>query len=122
MSYAQKPTHELIIAHLYFTNEEKDKHNDLVFEKTTGETYILEAKDCKHLTCSKRIEIPKNTKEAAGLHRTLKFKISMLVEICFDNLDILDGLVKRVEARFISVMKTRQEEILWLEFKDVKTS
>ena len=121
LKYTRKPVHDLDIAHLYFTNEKKDKHNEKVFEKTIGETYILEAKDCRHATCNKKIQIPNNPKETAGLHQTLKLKISMLIEICSENLDVYDGLVNGAEAIFMGVTKIGLEEVIWLKFTDVKT-
>ena len=76
-------------------------HNEIVFEKMPGQTFILEAKDYKHSTCSKIIQLPKNAKDTAGLHKTIKLKRSMLIEICSGNL--------------------KGEEIMWVQFANNKT-
>ena len=89
-------------------------HNKIVFEKMPGQTLILEAKDYKHSTCSKIIQLPKNAKDTAGLHKTIKLKRSMLIEICSGNLDILDGLVNGAEATFMDVTNLKGEEIMWV--------
>ena len=83
--YMRNPVHDSHIAHLYFTNEDKDKHNEKFFQQIEGQTFILEAKDYKHSACNKKIQIPKNAKDTAGLQSTIKLKISMVIEICSGN-------------------------------------
>ena len=85
LKYTWKPLHDTHIAHLYFTNEDKDKHNKKVFQQILGQTYILEAKDYKNLTCNKSSQIPKMHKKTARLHQKIKLKIYMIVEICSSN-------------------------------------
>ena len=120
IKYTRKPINNTHVAHLYFTNQAKNKHNNKIFEKTLGQTYILQAKDYKHSTCSKRVQIPKNAKDTTGLHQIIKLKISMVIEICSGKLDILDSLVNGVEAICMGVTTKGHEEVIWVKFKDAR--
>ena len=115
--YMRIPIHDKDIAHLYFTNEDKDKHNEKNFQETLGQIFILEAQDYRHSSCSTKIQIPTNAKDTAGLHTTLKLKPSMIIEICSGNLDILDGLVNGAEGNFMGLIEP-QSDIIWIQFKD----
>ena len=85
-----------------------------------GKTFILQAKDYRHSTCSKKIQILTNANDTAGLHHTIKIKTSMVIEICWSNLDILDGLVNEAEATCMGMTTLGHEEVIWVEFKDSK--
>ena len=116
----RKPVDDIHISHLYFTNRDKDMHNEIVFEKMPGQTFILEAKDYKHSTCSKKIQLPKIAKDTAGLRKIIKLKRSMLIEICSGSLNILDGLVNGAEATFMDVTNVKGEKIMWVQFANNK--
>ena len=105
---------------LYYTNQDKDEHNECVYRETQGEPFILVCTDTRHKTCNKNIRIPLDTQKTVNLHHTLCLKSNIAIEICAGNHDIPDGLVNGADGIFMGATITPTIQVVWIQFNDKK--
>jgi hypothetical protein len=80
--------------HIFYTNQTTQKHNDKIFEQTTGSIYCFQAKYIRHDMCPPCFTLSKVIlSKTARLHDELHLKPNMLIKLCARNHCIEDGLV-----------------------------
>ncbi len=86
--------------YLFYMNEAKQKHNELVFFWSEGDVFILRAQDKHHDTCPQSFQLQNDANFTTGLHLEVQVKKNMLVELCARNYATHDGLVNGVDGIF----------------------
>jgi hypothetical protein len=96
------------------------KHNENVFTKTLGPTFIFKAMDINHQSCPPTYKLLNDLNKIVGLHSTIHIKGDMLVELCANNYVTFDGLVNGVDGIFKASTRYCEKTIIWIMFYNSK--
>ena len=88
-------------------------HNDQVFSNASGSTFCFEAIDIGHRLLPPSYKIPTNPNKIVGLHKCIKIKKDMVVELC-NNYVISDGLVIGADGLFKTSTMLNDKSYVWI--------
>ncbi len=108
------------IPYLFYRNKLVQKHNENVFTKTLGPTFIFKAMDINHQSCPPTYKLLNDLNKIVGLHSTIHIKGDMLVELCANNYVTFDGLVNGVDGIFKASTRYCEKTIIWIMFYNSK--
>ena len=94
-------------------------HNDQVFSNVSGSTFCFEAIDIRHCLLPPSYKIPIDLNKIVGLHKCIKIKKDMVVELC-NNYVISDGLVNEVDGLFKTSTTFNDKSYVWIQFNNTK--
>ncbi len=98
--YNRQPPNNFIMPYLFYTNKLVQKHNENVFTNTFGPTFIFQAMDINHHSCSPSYKFSNDSSKTTSLHSTIHINIYMLVELCASKYATSYGLVNGVDGIF----------------------
>jgi hypothetical protein len=98
-----------------FTNKKVMAHNDQEFLEAIGPTFCFEAIDIRHHSLLASYKIPTDPNKTAGLHKTIKVKKDMLIELC-NNYVISDELVNGADGLFKAPTSCNNKSYIWIFF------
>ena len=94
-------------------------HNDQVFSNASGSTFCFEEIDIKHRLLLPSYKIPTDPNKTTGLHKCIKIKKDMVVELC-NNYVISDGLVNGANDLFKTSTMFNDKSYVWIQFYNTK--
>ena len=114
---------------IYFTNEEVNRHNMLLFQMAVSVKHAINAHD-QHSWDDKSVRMPhasrlvtkKSAKDCAGLEHVLSVYIGCEVQIVL-NIDVSDGLVNGTFGSVVHFSYSATEvSIIWISFPSSETA
>jgi hypothetical protein len=115
------PPYDPNFPYLFYTNEAKQKHNELAFLQNEGDVLILHAQDRHHDICPQSFQLQNDANFATRLHLEIQVKKNMLVELCAINYATHDGLVNGAYGIFQGLIKVfNSQEVIWILFNNPK--
>ena len=115
----KNPPIHLQIPYLFYTTKDMMAHNDQVFSNASGSTFCFEAIDIRHCLLPPSYKIPTNPNKTAGLHKCIKIKRDMVVELC-NNYVISNGLVNGADGLFKTSTTFNDKSYVWIQFYNTK--
>jgi len=73
--YNRQPPNNFIMPYLFYTNKLVQKHNENVFTNTFGPTFIFQAMDINHHSCSPSYKFSNDSNQTTSLHSTIHINI-----------------------------------------------
>ena len=115
----KSPPIQTQIPYLFYTNKDRLAHNDQVFSNASGSIFCFEAIDIRHRLLPPAYKIPTDPNKTAGLHKCIKIKRDMVVELC-NNYVISDGLVNGADGLFKTSTTFNDKSYVWIKFYNTK--
>jgi hypothetical protein len=112
--WLKEPPKGSTIPYLFYTNKKVMAHNDQEFLNAVGPTFCFEAIDIRHHSLPAPYKIPTNPNKTTRLHKTIKVKKNMLVELC-NNYVISDGLVNGTNGLFKATTSFNNKSYIWIK-------
>ena len=115
----KEPPIDSRIPYLFYINKNMVAHNNQVFSNASGSTFFFEAIDIQHRLLPPSYKIPTNPNKIARLHKCIKIKKNMVVELC-NNYVISDGLSNGADGLFKTSTMFNNKSYVWIQFYNTK--
>ena len=110
----KEPPKDLTIPYLFWTNKKIMAYNNQEFLNAGGPTFCFETIDIQYHSLPASYMIPTNLSKIVGLHKTIKVKKDMLVELC-NNYVIFDGLINGADGLFKATTSFNNKFYIWIK-------